>query len=119
MTTTTPVAGAASHGGPTQSFPTCTGPVEVAPPLLPAVLDLGRAGAPERLPEPFLAAGVGVGDELDAALAVDLLEAEREQLEHHRAGDLGPLGTDLDGDAPETAQRNALFSFSKKPSSCL
>jgi hypothetical protein len=95
--------------------------VEVAPPLLPAVLDLRGAGTAERLPEPFFTAGVRVGDELDPALAVDLFEAKREQLEHHGARNLGTFGAHFDSDAAEASpgQRNALFSFSKKPSSCL
>src|SRR5439155_694471 len=39
--------------------------MEVAPALLPAVTDLGRASASERLPEALLAPGVRVRDQLD------------------------------------------------------
>ena len=52
------------------------------------------------------------------AEAVDLLEALGEQLDHGRARLLGALVADFDRDAAERAQRNALFSFSKKLSSC-
>ena len=93
-------------------------PVEGAPAVLPAVLDVGRPRSAEERPEPLLAGGVGVGGELDAVRAVDLLEALREELEHGRASLLGARVADLDRDSAQAAQRNALFSFSKKPSSC-
>ena len=93
-------------------------PVEGAPPVLPAALDVGGSPAAEERPHALLAGGVGVGGELDAALAVDLLEALGEELEHRRARLLGALVADLDRDAAKRAQRNALFSFSKKLSSC-
>jgi hypothetical protein len=69
------------------------------------------------VPEALFAAGVGIRSELDPLWAVDFLEALWEELEHGRAGFLEPLGADLDGDAAQTAQRNALFSLSKNPSS--
>ena len=48
---------------------------------------------------------------------LELLEALREELEHQRARRLGALDRHGRGDAAERAQRNALFSFSKNPSS--
>ena len=93
-------------------------PVECAPAVLPALLDVGRARAAEGRPEPLLAARVGVGDQLDAAGGLPLLEALGEELEHQRAAVLGLRGADGHGD-PAQAQRNALFSLSKNPSSLL
>ena len=55
--------------------------------------------------------------ELDSLRPVDLLESVREELEHRRAGLLRPLVAHLDRDAAKAAQRNALFSLSKKLSS--
>ncbi|MGN6797588.1 MAG: hypothetical protein ACTHKS_05515, partial [Gaiellaceae bacterium] len=62
---------------------------------------------------------VGVGRELNAAGPLDFLEPLRKELEHRRARVLGAFVRDFDRDAAEGAQRNALFSFSKKLSSCL
>src|SRR5581483_3556585 len=78
---------------------------------------LAAARRAERRPQTLLPARVGVGDELDPVEALDLLEALREELEHQRPRFLGALGGDVDRDAPQAAQRNALFSFSKNPSS--
>ena len=91
--------------------------MEVAPTILPPRLDVCRGCAAERVPEALFAAGVRVRDELGRPAAVDLLEAAGEQLEHDGARRLDPLGRDLDAHAAEAAQRKALFSFSKKPSS--
>ena len=57
-------------------------PVERAPPVLPARLDVGGARAAEERPDALLAGGVRVGGELDAVRPVDLLEALGEELEH-------------------------------------
>jgi hypothetical protein len=57
---------------------------------------------------------LGVGGELDLVAALGLLEAVRRELEEPRAGFLGLCEGDADGGAD---QRNALLSFSKKPSS--
>ena len=92
--------------------------VERAPALFPALLDLGRAGAAERRPEPLLAGRVGVRGELDAARELGLLEPFREELEHDRPCPLGLGRRHGHRDAQET-QRNALFSLSKNPSSDL
>jgi hypothetical protein len=91
--------------------------MERPPPVLPAVLDLRRARTAEDVPDALLTRGVGVRDQFDGALALDLLEAVRKEGEHGGARLLDALVADLDGDAPELAQRNALFSLSKKLSS--
>ena len=97
--------------------------VELPPAVLPVVLDQGRRGAAERLPDPFLAGRVRVRGELEPALAFDLLEALREELDHHRARLFGPSVGDGHRDAAQERhadpgiQRMAFLSFSKKPSS--
>ena len=42
---------------------------------------------------------------------------DKKQVEHSRARPLGSGGGHGDGNTPRSAQRNALFSLSKKPSS--
>ena len=88
---------------------------------LPAVAPVGRDVLPartaERVPEPFLAAGVRVGDELDAVGGLDLFEALRKELEHLRPRFLCTLDGHLHRDAAHDAQRNALFNLSRNPSS--
>ena len=116
-TTASASAGGVSHGGPIQSEPDPDRLVERAPPVLPAPFDVVAARAAEEVPEALLSACIRVRSELDALRAVDLLEALGEELEHRRARLLEPLGADLDGDSAQAAQRNALFSLSKKPSS--
>src|SRR5262245_53962043 len=91
-------------------------PVEGAPLVLPAAVDVRAARAGEERPQTLLARGVGVRGELDALRAVDLFEALGKELEHGRPGLFETLRPDLDGDAAET-QRNALLSLSKKDSS--
>jgi hypothetical protein len=93
-------------------------PVERAPPVLPPTFDIGSAPVPEERPHTLFTRRVGVGGELDATGTVDFLEALRKELEHGRARLLGAFVPDFDRDTPEGAQRNALFSFSKKLSSC-
>jgi hypothetical protein len=79
--------------------------MEGAPVVLPAVGDSLRDGV-ESLPQRELAVVVGI----DGEATLDLLDALREEVEQ-----LCELGlAACDDDAP---QRNALFSFSKKPSS--
>ena len=92
-------------------------PVEGPPALLPSVLDIGRLRRAEHVPDALLARCVRVGDELGRTVAVDLLEPVREEREHGRPRLLEAGVADLDGDTAERAQRNALFSLSKKPSS--
>ena len=92
--------------------------VELAPAVLPVLLDVGGGRAAERLPDPLLAGGVRVRRELErAAVAAELLEALGEQLQHDRARLLRPGVGDGDGHTPEQRQRIAFLSFSKKPSS--
>jgi hypothetical protein len=79
--------------------------VERAPGVLPALGDLLR-GDVEALSQPVLAQRVGI----DSEAAVEFLNAMREQVEQ-----LCELGLAACDDDP--SQRNALFSFSKKPSS--
>ena len=86
--------------------------VELAPAIAPVVVDVDRVPMRERLQQPPLSVGVGVDGELEAFRTLDLLEALREEPQDERARLLGLLGQDDDGDAP---QRNALFSFSKRP----
>jgi hypothetical protein len=91
-------------------------PVEIAPAFLPAARNVLGGDLAERGPEPLLAGVVGVGDQLEAVRVVELLESLREELEHQRAGLLGAFSGNRRGD-PAQAQRNALFSFWKNPSS--
>ena len=97
--------------------------VELPPAVFPVVLDVGRGGASERLPDPLLAGGIGVGGELESTLAVDLLEAFRKELDHHGTRLLGASVGDGHRDAAQERhadpgiQRMAFLSFSKKPSS--
>jgi hypothetical protein len=79
--------------------------VELSPRLFPALGERGR-GDVEVLAECAFARVVGV----DGVAAVDLLDADGEEIEQLRELELA-TGNE---DAP---QRNALFSFSKKPSS--
>src|SRR5438270_14083200 len=98
-------------GGPDPEGADAHRPVEVPPALLPALVDLLDTAGPEDLPEPFLAACVGVGDELQAVVGLELLEPFREQLDHRRPRLLRPRGGNADRDAAP-AQRNARSSIS-------
>ena len=110
-------SGGVSQGGPIQSRPTRTGWWNMRQRSSQPALDVGALGRAEEMPDLLLACRVGVGDELDTAVALDLLEPLREQLDHGRARLLGAPFENLHGDAAQVAQRNALFSLSKKPSS--
>jgi hypothetical protein len=81
--------------------------VELSPCFLPALGERGR-GDVEVLAERAFARVVGV----DGVAAVDLLDADGEEIEQLRELELA-TGNE---DAP---QRNALFSFSKQPSSAV
>src|SRR3989442_712463 len=72
--------------------------------------------ASEDVPKTFLAARVGIGDELDSVGEVHFLEALREELEHLCARLLCALDGDGNRDPPDGVQRNALFNLSKNPS---
>jgi hypothetical protein len=83
--------------------------VELPPPFLPAGLHVLDLRARRRHV-------VGVGSELELGPVRPLLETLRKPLEPRRAG----FFRALDGNANrDPLQRNALFSFSKNPSSCL
>ena len=93
--------------------------MEGAPAVFPAGLDVGALPRAEEVPEAFLAGRVRVGRQLDARALLHLLEALGEELDHRRASLLGAVVSHLHGDATQAAaHRNALFSFSKKLSSC-
>jgi hypothetical protein len=81
--------------------------VELAPRLLPP-LGEGRRADLEELAERALAGVVGV----DREAALDLLDADGKDVEQLRELELAT------GDE-DASQRNALFSFSKNPSSAL
>ena len=91
--------------------------VELLPAVLPAGRDAVGRDVGERAPELGLALLVGEHDELDAVARRTLLEAVREALEQYCCRDLGLGGRDADCDAPKVAQRSALLSRPKKPSS--
>ena len=105
---------------PRRADPEATDPDRLVihpPALFPPALDVRALGRAEEVPDLFLAGGVGVGDELDASGMLDLLEPLREELDHGCPRLLGASLQDLDRDPPQATHRNALFSFSKKPSS--
>jgi hypothetical protein len=81
--------------------------VELPPRLLPALGERRRADL-EELSQRRLAGVVGV----DGEAAVDLLDTDREDVEQLRELELAAGNEDA-------SQRNALFNFSKKPSSAL
>jgi hypothetical protein len=60
---------------------------------------------------------VGIGGEHEHVAPLGLLEPFGEQREHLGPRGLRTVAADRDRDPAETAQRNALFSFSKNPSS--
>ena len=91
--------------------------VELLPAVLPAGLDAFGRDVGERVSELGLAVLVGEHDELDALARRALLEAVRKALEQHSCRYLGLDGRDADCDAPKAAQRSALLSRPKKPSS--
>jgi hypothetical protein len=86
--------------------------VEPAPTVLPAGLDLGRLGLGECSLD--ASGGLAVGGELDRNCVLGFLEPFRGKLDEARAQLLGLLSRNADRGAD---QRNALFSFSKNPSS--
>ena len=97
-------------------------PVEVAPALLPAGTHVVGAHLAEGRPEPLLARVVGVRDQLEA---VGVRRAPRSPAGRARASAPAPPrharrgATERPADAAARSQRNALFSFSKNPSSRL
>jgi hypothetical protein len=89
--------------------------VKLAPALLPSGLDRGRGDRSEDELQSLLAVGVRV----DREFAVRLLEALGMELEQPRPRLLEDIRRNRDRDPPQLAQRNALFNFSKNPSSRL
>ena len=92
------------------------GNVEPLPLVLPAGSDRAARDRAEALPQPVGPRLVREGDELDRLPGGLLGKALREQLEHARRRLFDPIARHHDRGAHE-AQRKALFSFSKKPSS--
>src|SRR5207342_1899435 len=88
------------------------------PLALPAVRYGLDAGVGEPRAQPFGSGVVGERDELRRLGAGKLGEPFRKELEHRRCRLLDELAGNDDGSAQQ-AQRKALFSFSKKPSSGL
>ena len=88
-----------SHGGPIQSEPTRTGLWNWRQRSSQSSSTSDGGGAAERLPDPLLAGRVRVRGELEPAVAFDLLEALREELEHDRTRLLGPRVGDGHRDA--------------------
>ena len=115
ITTESSPVGDCAQGGPIQSEPTTARWKRFHSSSQPAATAPSRSPA-EALPQPAGARVVGEGRELDRVPPLFLDEALREQLEHRRRRLFGPLAPNDDGRTQE-AQRKALFSFSKKPSS--
>src|SRR5438128_2679778 len=92
-------------------------PVERAPALLPAVLDVGPLRGTEGVPEALLPARVGVGRELERVVVIDLLEAVREELDHDRPRLLAAAQRYGHRHAAEAGQRKKFRTRSKNPSS--
>jgi hypothetical protein len=90
--------------------------VEVAPALGPVLAYIDRNRTGEGGAQAPLARRVGVDGQLEPVRPIDLLEAVREQLQNRGTRLLGPVEIDENGEAP---QRNALFSFWKRPWSLL
>ena len=101
MTTAIAPSSGSSHGGPIQSEPTRTGLWNCRQRSSQSSSTSDGCGASERLPDPLLAGGIGVGGELQPALPFDLLEALREELDHHRTRLLGPSVGDGHRDAAQ------------------
>src|SRR3954447_7688267 len=111
------IRGGVVPGRPDPEWPEPDRLVKRLPAIAPVGGDVLTAYGSEGMPQTLLAARIRISDELDPVGPIDFLETLREELEH-----LGPcffdaLGRDCDGDASQDAQRNALFSLSKNPSS--
>jgi hypothetical protein len=92
------------------------GLVERFPAIAPIGGDVLSPDTSEDVPKAFLAARIGVGDELDPVGGFHFFEALWEELEHLGAGLLSSLDGHGNRDPPDRVQRNALFSLSKNPS---
>ena len=102
---------AVSHGGPDPERADRDRLVELAPALLPAVLDLRDAPRPGRLASTRVGR-LSVGGELDGVGALALLEPLGRELDEAGSELLGLSARRRDG-GPD--QRKALFSLSKNP----
>ena len=91
--------------------------MEPLPLVLPAASDLEVVHRPERPERGGRVGALRVGGELEEASGIPLLEPLGKERDHGRPGLLRPRGRDGHREAPETAQRNAERSFSKKPTS--
>jgi hypothetical protein len=91
--------------------------VELLPAFLPVRRHVGGRDGTERGQQPRLASRVGVGRQHDLIAAVGFLEALGKEREHLGARALGRVAGDGDRDPSDAAQRKALFSLSKNPSS--
>jgi hypothetical protein len=92
--------------------------VEGAPSLQPVIGHRLADHVAEEVAQALLARGFDVRSELDVLTAIDLLEAGGNEVEQPCPSRLGRLGRDGDRDPAQlAAQRKALLSFSKKPSS--
>ena len=117
ITTAIASAGGSSHGGPTQSGPTRTGRWNVRQRSAQSSATSSARAPPNARQSRSSPAGVGVGGELDAVRAT---RPPRSPPGRARACARAPPRRARRGHAPrraEAAQRNALFSLSKKPSS--
>ena len=92
------------------------GNVKPLPLVLPAGSDRAARDRAEARPQPARPRLVREGDELDRLPGLLLRKALGKQLEHARRRLFDPIARHHDRGAYE-AQRKALFSFSKKPSS--
>jgi hypothetical protein len=93
------------------------GSVKRPPALRPVLGNVVLLCGAERARDPGSAEPVRVRGELELVPALPLLEAFGRELEHERARLLCPVERHAHRDSAEAAQRKALFSFSKKPSS--
>ncbi len=100
-------------GRPDPERPDPDGVMELAPALLPAVVDLGHFGLGVGCDNPDRRFAVGC--ELDGAGGLDLLESLGSELDEPSSKLLRFARLGGDGRAD---QLNALFSFSKKLGSC-
>src|SRR5918995_964498 len=114
-----PVVGRTLPRGPDPERAGTRRPVEGAPALPPVGRDVVLLCRAERAGDARPAVRIGVRRELDLVAALALLEPFRRELQHQRASLLRALLRNADGDAAKAAQRNALFSLSKNPSSGL
>jgi hypothetical protein len=91
--------------------------MERSPAIGPVGCDVVLAGRTEGARDAGAGVRVGVRGELELRSALTLLKPLGDELDHPCARFLRQRERHAHGYAPQAAQRNALFSFSKKPSS--